>query len=142
MVGGQAQDIISENTRPDRDTLEFIHTHKTAALLKAAVRVGPLLSGAKERQLDALTRYGEYIGLAFQIIDDILDVEGTTEELGKSAGSDSRKKKMTFPSLYGTDGARKKANELLSKAGDALRLFSSEADPLRGIAEYLGQRRA
>lgn len=90
----------------------------------------------------ALTIYGENIGLAFQIVDDILDVEGTTEELGKSAGSDSRKKKMTYPSLFGVEGARQKANGLISSAMDALKIFSSEADPLREIAGYLIKRRA
>jgi geranylgeranyl diphosphate synthase type II len=92
--------------------------------------------------LQALTIYGENIGLAFQIIDDVLDVEGSAEELGKSVGSDSRKKKMTYPSLYGIEGARNKANELISIAVDAIVIFSSEADPLREIAGYLAKRRA
>lgn len=142
MVGGQAQDILSENAEPDKDTLEFIHLHKTAALITSSVRIGPILANSRKKQLHALTRYGENIGLAFQIVDDILDVEGTPEELGKSAGSDSRKKKMTYPSLFGVEGARKRANELILIAIDAIRIFSSEADPLREIARYLDQRRA
>ena len=141
MVGGQAQDILSENAEPDRDTLDFIHTHKTAALIAASVRIGPILANSRKKQLHALTKYGENIGLTFQVIDDILDIEGTTEELGKSAGSDNIKKKMTYPSLFGVEGARKKANELISIAIDAIRIFSSEADPLREIAGYLGKRR-
>ena len=142
MVGGQAQDIISEDAEPDGEILEFIHLHKTAALIKSAVRIGSILAGSRKKQLQALTRYGENTGLAFQIIDDVLDVEGTPEELGKSVGSDSRKKKMTYPSLYGIEGARKKANELILIAIDAIGIFSSEADPLREIAGYLAKRRA
>lgn len=142
MVGGQAQDIISEDAEPDSEILEFIHLHKTGALIKSSVRIGPVLAGSRKKQLQALTRYGENTGLAFQIIDDVLDVEGSAEELGKSVGSDSRKKKMTYPSLYGVEGARNKANELISTAIDAIGIFSSEADPLREIAGYLAKRRA
>jgi geranylgeranyl diphosphate synthase type II len=87
-------------------------------------------------------RYGENVGLTFQIIDDILDVEGKTEELGKSAGSDRKKKKMTYPLLHGVEGSRQKAQELISEAIEALRIFSIEADPLREIARYLVKRRA
>ena len=142
MVGGQAQDIISEDAEPDGEILEFIHLHKTAALIKSSVRIGTILAGSRKKQLQALTRYGENTGLAFQIIDDVLDVEGSAEELGKSVGSDSRKKKMTYPSVYGIEGAIKKANELISIAIDAIGIFSSEADPLREIAGYLAKRRA
>jgi geranylgeranyl diphosphate synthase type II len=142
MVGGQAQDILSENSKPDEDTLHFIHLHKTAALITASVRMGPILAGSNEGTLKALTRYGENIGLAFQIIDDILDVEGNTEELGKSAGSDNKKKKMTYPSLLGIEGSRKKAQDLIAEAINVLRIFSSKADPLREIAHYLIKRRS
>lgn len=121
--------------------LDFIHLHKTAALITASVRIGPILAKSRKKQLHALTEYGQNIGLAFQIVDDILDVEGTTEVLGKSAGSDSRKKKMTYPSLFGVAGARQRAKELLSIAGDALTIFASEADPLREIAVYLIDRK-
>jgi geranylgeranyl diphosphate synthase type II len=142
MVGGQAQDIISENMEPDRDTLNFIHLHKTAALITASVRIGPILADSDEGKLKALTIYGENIGLAFQIVDDILDIEGVTEELGKPSGSDKRKKKMTYPSLLGMDRSKQKAKQLISQAIDELRIFSSEADPLREIANYLMVRRA
>jgi geranylgeranyl diphosphate synthase type II len=141
MVGGQALDILSENEEPDRDSLNFIHLHKTAALITAAVRLGPILARSGRRKLLAMTVFGEKIGLAFQIIDDILDIEGKTEELGKHAGSDSKKRKMTYPLLFGLEGARQKANTLLSDAIDSIRKFSSEADPLREIAKYLGLRR-
>jgi geranylgeranyl diphosphate synthase type II len=142
MVGGQAQDILSENLEPDKDTLHFIHLHKTAALIKASVRMGPMLAGSNEDIKNALTRYGENIGLVFQIIDDILDIEGDPKELGKSAGLDKRKMKMTYPSLLGVEGSRQKAQDLISEAINALRIFSSEADPLREIARYLIKRRS
>lgn len=141
MVGGQAQDILSESSQPDRETLNFIHSHKTAALIAASVRLGPILANSGMKKLRALTLYGENIGLAFQIVDDILDVEGTSRETGKTAGSDSKKNKLTYPSLFGVDGARQTTNELLAVAEDALKDFSSEADPLREIARYLVARR-
>ena len=141
MVGGQAQDILSENSEPDEETLNFIHIHKTAALITACVRMGPILADADENELVALTSYGRNIGLSFQIIDDVLDVEGSTEELGKPAGSDKEKKKMTFPALYGIEESRKKARDLVSAALEALNIFSSGADPLREIARYLINRR-
>lgn len=142
MVGGQTQDIISERMKPEEETLEFIHVHKTAALIKTAVRTGAILAGSKKSILNALTKYGEFIGLAFQVIDDILDVEGKTEELGKTSGSDLKKGKMTYPALYGLERAKQKSEELVFSAIDALKIFSSEADPLRDLALYLLKRRA
>jgi len=142
MVGGQALDIFSENIEPDKDTLNFIHLHKTAALITTTVRMGAILANIKEKKLKALTEYGTGIGLAFQIIDDILDIEGNAEELGKTAGSDIKMKKMTYPALCGTEKPRQKAKDLLSDAIDSLKIFSSEADQLRKIARYLLKRRA
>ncbi len=142
MVGGQTQDIISEKMEPERETLEFIHKHKTADLIKASVRAGAILAGTKKSILNALTKYGENIGLAFQVIDDILDVEGKTEELGKTSGSDVKKGKMTYPALYGIEKAKQKSEELVSSAISVLKIFSSEADPLRDLALYLLKRRA
>ena len=141
MVGGQAQDILSENSEPDLHTLNFIHLHKTAALIKASVRIGALLAGIRGNKLKSLTTYGENIGLAFQIVDDILDIEGVTEELGKSAGSDLEKNKMTYPSLIGIDESKKRAQELVTEAIKSIQKFSSEAHPLREIARYLIKRR-
>jgi geranylgeranyl diphosphate synthase type II len=141
MVGGQAQDILSEKSEPDLHILNFIHLHKTAALIKASVRIGALLAGIRENKLKSLTTYGENIGLAFQIVDDILDIEGVTEELGKSAGSDIEKNKMTYPSLIGIYESRKRAQELVAEAIKSIRKFSSEALPLREIARYLIKRR-
>ena len=140
--GGRRRISFRRIQNPTADTLEFIHLHKTAALIKASVRMGPILADSTRDKLYALTRYGECIGLAFQIIDDVLDVEGTTEELGKSAGADSKKKKLTYPLLFGIEGARQKAKDLIKSATDALCIFSSEAGPLREIAKYLGERRA
>jgi len=141
MVGGQAQDILSETTEPDRETLKFIHLHKTAALIKASVTIGPILAKSKTTVLKALMAYGENIGLAFQVIDDILDVEGTTEELGKTAGSDQKKKKLTYPGVCGMEKSRSIAEGLIATAIDSLKVFSSDADPLREIANYLLKRR-
>lgn len=101
MVGGQVVDMESEGKDVDFPTLEYIHTHKTGALIRASVRVGALYGGASEKKLKALTRYGEYIGLAFQIADDILDIVGKQEDIGKDVGSDLKKGKKTFPSFYG-----------------------------------------
>ncbi len=142
MVAGQVQDMLSENSEPDNETLHFIHEHKTAALIRASVRVGPLLYGSGRDTLDAMARYGNNIGLAFQIIDDILDVVGDAEEIGKPVGSDERINKMTYPRLHGIAKSREIAEQLLSDAVSYLGIFSSEADPLREIARYLLCRRS
>ncbi len=142
MVGGQVQDLLSEDSEPDRASLSFIHKHKTAALITASVRIGAILADSNKTTLRAITRYGENVGLAFQVIDDILDIEGNTAEIGKTTGSDERKKKMTYPGLYGLEMSRKKADELVSEAIYALKDFSERAEPLREIAKYLLRRRS
>jgi geranylgeranyl diphosphate synthase type II len=109
MVGGQVVDVQSEGQAVPAETLEYIHTRKTAALIRGALRSGALLEGAAEPVLAALTTYGDRIGLAFQIVDDILDVEGSLESLGKTAGSDRRKKKITYPDFHGLDASRARA---------------------------------
>jgi len=141
MVGGQAQDILSEDAEPDAETLSYIHTHKTAALIAASVRVGGMLADCSEEELSGLSVYGENIGLAFQVIDDILDVEGDTEVLGKPQGSDEKKKKMTYPKLYGLEKSKEKARELIIDAVEALNIFDEKAEPLRAIARYLLERK-
>jgi geranylgeranyl diphosphate synthase, type II len=141
MVAGQVQDILSEKFEPDLDTLEFIHGHKTAALIRASVVMGPILCGCGNDLLKSLSEYGSNIGLAFQIIDDILDINGETEELGKPVGSDLKANKMTYPSLYGIEKSRVIAKDLISAALDSLNSFSDRADPLREIATYLLNRR-
>jgi geranylgeranyl diphosphate synthase type II len=144
MVGGQAQDLLSEDAEPDAKTLSFIHNHKTAALITVSVRSGGILANCSDNEFDELfwlTKYGENIGLAFQIIDDILDVEGETEVLGKPKGSDEKKKKMTYPRLYGIEKSREKAKELIHDAISALEIFDAKAEPLRAIARYMLERK-
>jgi len=142
MVAGQVQDILSENKEPDTETLRFIHTHKTGTLLRASVRIGPILFGSDQKVLDALTTYGEHVGLAFQIIDDILDIEGDTEELGKNVGADEKIKKMTYPRLYGLSKSKEIAESLIADAHAALSVFSSEGALLGKIADYLLSRKS
>jgi len=142
MVAGQVQDILSENLDPDRETLEFIHMRKTATLIRASVMMGPILYGSSKDILESLSEYGSKIGLAFQVIDDILDIEGDAKELGKPIGSDERANKMTYPSLYGIEESREIARGLISSAVSSLSSFSSKADPMRAIADYLLNRRS
>ncbi|HTG01507.1 MAG TPA: farnesyl diphosphate synthase [Nitrospirota bacterium] len=140
MVGGQVVDMASEGREIDFPTLEYIHTHKTGALMRASVRVGAIYAKAGKKQLAALTRYGELTGLAFQIADDILDITGTQEEIGKDVGSDLRKDKKTFPSFYGLDAARARAQEVANMAVRVLKDFGRKADPLRELAKYIVNR--
>jgi geranylgeranyl diphosphate synthase type II len=137
MVGGQALDIASENSQFPFSTLETIHRSKTGALITCAVRVGALGAGADEGQLAALTRFGQKIGLAFQIVDDLLNATSTTEQLGKAAGSDANRGKATYPSYFGIDGTRQKAGEAVAEALAALDPFDAKAEPLRGLASYV-----
>jgi len=140
MVGGQVVDMESEGRDIDFPTLEYIHTHKTGAFIRASVRVGSLYARAGKRQLKALTRYGEMVGLAFQIADDILDITGKQEEIGKDVGSDIKKGKKTFPSFYGLGESRRRAVEVVDKAVTALKDFDRKADPLRELAKYIINR--
>ncbi len=140
MIGGQVVDMESENKDVDFPTLEYIHTHKTGALIRASVRVGALYGKAGKRQFTALTHYGEMVGLAFQIADDILDITGTEEEIGKDVGSDIKKGKKTFPSFYGLEESRARAHEVADKAVHALKDFDRKADPLRELAKYIVNR--
>jgi geranylgeranyl diphosphate synthase type II len=142
MVGGQVVDMESEG-KPDIDlpTVQYIHTHKTGALIKASVVAGALLGDADEKALRAITRYGEAAGLAFQIADDILDIEGTTEEIGKDAGSDEARGKATYPAVMGLAAAKEEAQSMMDEAMRALEIFGVEADPLRQIARYIVNRK-
>ncbi len=141
MVGGQVQDMLSENAEPDSDMVHFIHLRKTAAFIRSAATIGGILADAGKEKEMALGKYGKHVGLAFQIIDDILDIEGKTEVIGKPAGSDQSKRKMTYPSAVGMDTAKREAWDHGKKAIESLGEFSSDADPLRQIAEYLLSRR-
>ena len=137
MIGGQVVDIESEGKEVDFPTLQYIHTHKTGALILTSVRVGVKLGSVNEETLKAFTRYGERIGLAFQIVDDILNVEGKAVLLGKKTGSDLSKGKATYPSLLGLEESRRRAKELVELAIEALSPFGPEADPLREIACFI-----
>jgi geranylgeranyl diphosphate synthase type II len=142
MVGGQVVDMESEGRHDiDLATVQYIHTHKTGALIKASVVAGALLGGAEGRQLAAITRYGEAAGLAFQIADDILDIEGTTAEIGKDAGSDEARGKATYPAVIGLSAAKEEAAAMMDEALRALEIFGAEAEPLREIARYIVQRK-
>jgi len=140
MVGGQLMDVQSCGKSVDERILHYIHTHKTAALIRASVRVGGLLGGAKARALSALTLYGEKVGLAFQIADDILDVEGSGDEMGKRVGKDRVIRKVTYPGVIGLGKSKAYANRLSKDAVAALALFNEKADPLRAIARYIVER--
>ncbi len=140
MVGGQVVDMEAEQNPIDLPTLEYIHTHKTGALILAAVDVGALLGGASAEQRRALCRYGEAAGLAFQVADDILDIVADQSQLGKDVGSDQQRGKATYPALLGLAGARQHADELRERALSALGIFSVSAQPLREIANYIIDR--
>jgi geranylgeranyl diphosphate synthase type II len=140
MVGGQVVDMEAEQKPVDLPTLEYIHTHKTGALIKAAIEIGALLGGATQQQLESLCRYAEAAGLAFQIADDILDIEADQSQLGKDVGSDQKRGKATYPSLLGLSEARQRASELRDLALSALSDFADSARPLREIASYIINR--
>lgn len=141
MVGGQTADIFFEDKKINGRQLNYIHTHKTGTLIRASVRTGAIMAGAGRRMVNSLSRYGENVGLAFQIIDDILNVTGTKEELGKLPGTDSDKGKNTYPSVFGLDKSRKKAETLIEDSLKAIERFDKKADPLREIAKYILRRR-
>lgn len=137
MVGGQVADIESEGKEVDLPLLQYIHTHKTGAMILASIRVGARLGGAGGETLQAFTRYAERIGLAFQIIDDILNVEGKAIALGKSTGTDLSRGKATYPSLLGLEESKRRATELVQLAVESLKPYGPEADPLREIARFI-----
>lgn len=140
MVGGQVVDVESEGKVVDLPTVQYIHARKTGAMISASVRVGAKLGGAKGEILKALTRYGESLGLAFQIADDILNVEGEAALMGKKTGSDLSRGKATYPSVLGMEDSKKKGRELVEISVDALKQFGPEADPLREIARFVMAR--
>ena len=140
MAGGQALDIATENTKFPFATLKTIHKSKTGALITCAVHAGAIGAGANARQIEQLIAYGDNIGLAFQIVDDLLNVTATTEQLGKAAGSDASRGKATYPAFFGVDETRTKAKEAVAGAIDALAGFDRHAEPLRALAEYIYTR--
>ena len=141
LVGGQVVDLQSEGkTDISIDTLTFIHRHKTGALLESSVVCGAILAGASESQLTSLSDYAQNIGLAFQIVDDILDITATQEELGKTAGKDLTAQKATYPSLWGLDESRHQAQILIDTAKAELADFGELSRPLSALADYIIQR--
>lgn len=142
MIGGQVHDIEGENQPPTAELLESIHRAKTGALLRASLRMGALYAGADLAQYEALSRFGEHVGLAFQIVDDILDVEQPSEALGKTAGKDAAQGKITFPAVYGLDASHRMAQEQLAAAHDALQPFGTRARWLHSLADLIVHRKA
>lgn len=141
LVGGQVVDLESEaKTDVSIETLNFIHNHKTAALLEACVVCGGILAGTSAEDLDRLSRYAQNIGLAFQIIDDILDITATGEELGKTAGKDLQAQKVTYPSLWGIEESKNQAQQLITTAIAQLQPYGDKATPLIAIAHYITSR--
>ncbi|MBD2345829.1 geranylgeranyl diphosphate synthase CrtE [Anabaena subtropica] len=141
LVGGQVVDLESEGkSDTSLETLNFIHNHKTAALLEACVVCGGILAGASSENVQRLSRYSQNIGLAFQIIDDILDITATQEQLGKTAGKDLLAKKVTYPSLWGIEQSRAKAQQLIEAACAELEPFGESAQPLKAIAHFIINR--
>ena len=142
MVGGQALDIDAEGKEISMTELNTLHAAKTGAMFIAAVRTGARLAGADSQQLLALTKFADLIGLAFQITDDILDVEGNLQEMGKTAGSDARKAKTTYVTLYTLAGAKALAEKTINEALGCLEIFGDNALPLRNIANMICNRKA
>jgi geranylgeranyl diphosphate synthase type II len=141
MVGGQVVDMLSQNKPADLETVQQMHSRKTAALIGAATESGALTGKGSEAQVAALARYGRAIGLAFQIADDILDIEGDTELLGKTTGADEARGKVTYPAAVGLEHSRQAANEMVKDALAALEGFDDRANPLRSLAHYIITRK-
>lgn len=141
MVGGQVADILMEGKQVEPSILEFIHTRKTGALITASVASGAILGGGREEEVTAITGYGRNMGLAFQVADDILDVEGDSEKLGKGVGGDARKRKITYPSVMGLESSKEIQRALVERAIEDLRIFDEKATPLRELAVYIIERK-
>ena len=142
MIAGQSIDLLSEHMAPDADRLAYIHTHKTADLLTAPLLAAAYIAGADEKQIEALKRFGFCVGLAFQIDDDLLDVEGDAALLGKQTGMDAQRGKMTWPSLVGIDGARERSARLWDEAEEAISLFGERAWFMRAFARQMRERKS
>ena len=141
MIGGQVVDLEAERNKPDAATLEYIHRSKTAALITASVVSGGHYAGADGSTVEKLRSFGQSIGLAFQIVDDVLDVTQTSEQLGKTAGKDTAAEKATYPALFGIEESLKKADTLIKTAARALASFGARAQTLKALADYLVQRK-
>lgn len=142
MIGGQVNDLEGEGKTPEPALLESIHRAKTGALLRASLRLGALSAGATAEQYDALSSYGEHTGLAFQIVDDVLDVEQSSEALGKTAGKDAAQQKITFPAVYGLERSHRMAEDERGRAHAALEIFGARATRLHELADFIVDRKA
>ena len=142
MLGGQVADLEGVGKPPEAKLLETIHRAKTGALLRASLRLGAIYAGASEEQYAGLSQYGEHVGLAFQIVDDILDVEASSESLGKTAGKDAAQHKITFPAVYGLEASRRMAEEECSRAHATLAPFGPRAERLHELADLIVQRKS
>jgi geranylgeranyl diphosphate synthase type II len=142
MVAGQVADLEAEGRQVGADTLDYIHVHKTGALIRTSLRVGAMLCGATAEQVRALSVAGANLGLAFQIVDDILDVVASSEELGKTAGKDQIQQKATFPAIHGIEASRARARSLIAEAEEALTAFGPRAEPIRALGRFILERKA
>jgi len=141
MIGGQVVDLEAEHSKPGLETLEYIHRSKTAALITASAVSGGMYARATEDQVARLRIFGQSVGLAFQIVDDVLDVTQTSEQLGKTAGKDTAAEKTTYPALYGIDESLRKADALVDHACEELNEFGSRASTLKDMARFLVERK-
>ena len=141
MIGGQVADLEAEHTRPTAEMLEHIHRAKTAALITASLVSGGLYAGAKSNEVEKLRAFGQSIGLAFQIVDDVLDVTQSSEQLGKTPGKDTAAQKVTYPALFGVEESLRRADVLVSAAFAELDSFGERADTLKELARYLVERK-
>jgi geranylgeranyl diphosphate synthase type II len=141
MIGGQVVDLESEKVAPDAKVLEYIHRSKTGALITASLVSGGLYAGASDTQVKALRTFGRAIGLAFQIVDDVLDVTQSSEQLGKTAGKDTASAKATYPALFGIAESQRRADALVAEADAALDQFGERAATLKSLADFLVQRK-
>ncbi len=141
MIGGQVVDLEAEHSAPTAEMVEYIHRSKTAALITASLVSGALYAGAKDSQIGHLRAFGRAIGLAFQIVDDVLDVTQTSEQLGKTAGKDTASEKATYPALFGIEASTRKADALVSEGFAELASFGESAGTLKDLARYLVERK-
>ena len=141
MIGGQVADVEAEHKKPDLAMLEYIHRAKTAALITASVLSGGIYAGADPGAVEQLRTFGMSIGLAFQIVDDVLDITQTSEQLGKTAGKDTAAEKVTYPALFGIDESLKRADVLVESGCQSLERFAAGAETLKGLAHYLVERK-
>jgi geranylgeranyl diphosphate synthase type II len=141
MIGGQVVDLEAEHQKPNIEMLEYIHRAKTAALITASVVTGGLYAGATAEQIAKLRSFGQNIGLAFQIVDDVLDVTQTSEQLGKTAGKDLAAEKATYPALFGLEESIRKADTLVDAACQQLAAFGSQSETLKELAHFLVERK-